>query len=104
MRISDWSSDVCSSDLQAYIQHFKTSPLGRALERTTQTRAARPASPECRSSRRGRRIGKPARWSRASLSKRTKAWERSEERRVGKRVSVCVDVGGRRIINKKKMI
>src|SRR3546814_15937736 len=84
----------CQQLLQAYIQHFKTSPLGRALERTTQTSAARPASPECRSSRRARRIGKPARSSRASLSKRTKDWERnrarSEERRVGKEgVSKC---------------
>src|SRR3546814_13486000 len=31
-------------------------------------------------------------------------WRRSEERRVGKSVSVRVDLGGRRIIKKKKKL
>src|SRR3546814_4802457 len=67
MRISDWSSDVCSSDL-------RPAPEG-----------GRPSSPA--------RIASPSPSSQSG---------RSEERRVGKSVSVRVDLGGRRIIKKKK--
>src|SRR3546814_14266598 len=61
MRISDWSSDVCSSDLFA-------------------PRRKCPGA-----------AGNP----------RVRSGWRSEERRVGKEVSVRVDLGGRRIIKKK---
>src|SRR3546814_11497316 len=63
MRISDWSSDVCSSDLSI--------------------------CPLCSNGMRFFEVT----WTSSS---------RSEERRVGKSVSVRVDLGGRRIIKKKK--
>src|SRR3546814_16460054 len=75
MRISDWSSDVCSSDLRS--THRRSWPAcGRCRRRSANRQARRPRRPG------GRR--------------------RSEERRVGKSVSVRVDLGGRRIIKKKK--
>src|SRR3546814_16075101 len=82
MRISDWSSDVCSSDLQAlpspklYCWRGRTvKPGWPSMRRTTSTTKSRNAA--------------------LSIN-------RSEERRVGKSVSVRVDLGGRRIIKKKK--
>src|SRR3546814_19913004 len=90
MRISDWSSDVCSSDL------------------------TRPSSSKtCRESRRSQRdspirsrsIVRRARDSFTLVSPEFVRFLcyllRSEERRVGKSVSVRVDLGGRRIIKKK---
>src|SRR3546814_15979604 len=74
MRISDWSSDVCSSDLLTRIPGF-----GRP--RRTWARCPIWGSAPCRQS--------------------FQVHERSEERRVGKSVSVRVDLGGRRIIKKK---
>src|SRR3546814_16884769 len=76
MRISDWSSDVCSSDL---------GPAG-------EPRDARPFDHvHLRRRVAGRRLA-----SRALLRA-----GRSEERRVGKECVVRVDLGGRRIIKKK---
>src|SRR3546814_19653750 len=83
MRISDWSSDVCSSDL-------RRSAPGR------QARA-----------RAGRRIGSSTRcaaeWRALSPMGLVRP-PRSEERRVGKECVSRVDLGGRRIIKKKKKI
>src|SRR3546814_11791776 len=84
MRISDWSSDVCSSDL-ASLRSFAPSPEddsescvgGRRL--VVFRNRAQDLAPAARSAR-------------------------SEERRVGKSVSVRVDLGGRRIIKKKNDI
>src|SRR3546814_18002569 len=70
MRISDWSSDVCSSDLRLYQRLPHRPPV-----------AGRQAVRDRRRHQRN---------------------QRSEERRVGKSVSVRVDLGGRRIIKKKK--
>src|SRR3546814_9701314 len=67
MRISDWSSDVCSSDLDEEV--------------VVEQREAKRGEQE------GIEFGQTP---------------RSEERRVGKSVSVRVDLGGRRIIKKKK--
>src|SRR3546814_14833441 len=87
MRISDWSSDVCSSDLSrscALREHVGEMQvaLGSRMAQTTRgpsksTALKLPNSLTC---------------------------SRSEERRVGKSVSVRVDLGGRRIIQKKKQI
>src|SRR3546814_20837733 len=73
MRISDWSSDVCSSDL------VKSGDLVSVFAEQRSQSAPQPA----------RRSGQQH------------AHRRSEERRVGKELSVRVDLGGRRIIKKK---
>src|SRR3546814_11556913 len=100
MRISDWSSDVCSSDLQAKgggedgAEHdgghlYSNEPWGSsgpgffaaAGFGLSGAPAGCPAPPVA--------VALPP---------------RSEERRVGKAVSVRVDLGGRRIIKKKKQL
>src|SRR3546814_11592248 len=91
MRISDWSSDVCSSDLKKSRSRWS----GRvfALEETPLPKERSGETGQFSVNWRGavrRRNIRPA-----SL------W-RSEERRVGKSVSVRVDLGGRRIIKKKQ--
>src|SRR3546814_16108412 len=109
MRISDWRSDLCSSDLQPLhlamtgsravvlkqSPQRQTSPIPRWTKPhnhgLTQHCKARthPAYPDSK---------------RPSSSKRSANYipNRTEERRVGKRVSVSVDIGGSRIIKKKK--
>src|SRR3546814_21180494 len=91
MRISDWSSDVCSSDLD-------NQPV-----------------PQIRHALSVRRSDDFAAWYQAVIAEADMAEEsgvrgcmvikpwgyRSEERRVGKDVSVRVDLGGRRIIKTK---
>src|SRR3546814_13494585 len=79
MRISDWSSDVCSSDLPTL------HPALRLRRREDETTASYPKADS-----RPTQCPVPP--------------SRSEERRVGKSVSVRVDLGGRRIINKKNTI
>src|SRR3546814_4377997 len=77
MRISDWSSDVCSSDLPARRRN------GSASARQAGTLAKKPliASPICS------RYGAPDSTTSTIVSD---VWVRSEERRVGKEcVSTC---------------
>src|SRR3546814_5575106 len=86
MRISDWSSDVCSSDL--------SEPAGRNRSRRAQRHGRygypdRLPDAQRRQARRGGAPGEVA---------------RPEDRKSvvsGKSVSVRVDLGGRRIMNKK---
>src|SRR3546814_12290183 len=92
MRISDWSSDVCSSDLGCTSTSAPTSPTGCSTCSTTSacpmrrgpTWPARPAPP------RERPPPPPPRW--------------GDRKRVleGKSVSGRVDLGGRRLIKKTK--
>src|SRR3546814_19749412 len=99
MRISDWSSDVCSSDLTRGIA------LGRALE---QPQADRPL--EQKSRRRGDRHDQQREKRQAPAfghsSSPTRffhpATGKGDRKSVvsGKSVSVRVDLGGRRIIQK----
>src|SRR3546814_12716500 len=98
MRISDWSSDVCSSDLWSGTLVMVGQPaeemgLGAVamLKDGLYTRFPKPDytlafhdTPELPS----------------GVVGAAKGW-RSEERRVGKSVSVRVDLGGRRIIKTK---
>src|SRR3546814_8318581 len=77
MRISDWSSDVCSSDLPVQDE----SALRCRFVRPGGKKSAGPMVPATRF------VGKAI---------------RSEERRVGKECVVRVDLGGRRILKKKK--
>src|SRR3546814_14419999 len=83
MRISDWSSDVCSSDL------FPPPSPRRGSAAAASTRAAMSPSwrppPTC-----------------SSISPRPARSKRSEERRVGKECVIRVDLGGRRNLKKKK--
>src|SRR3546814_15844207 len=98
MRISDWSSDVCSSDLTAVATaDLPTGAMTLGLR------------PECI---------RPAALDGAPLAARVQVVERLGERTLphvvlddgtdrksvveGKSVSVRVDLGGRRIIKKKK--
>src|SRR3546814_19497430 len=90
MRISDWSSDVCSSDLPTGTSPPKSPLLSdppdlffvtqifphRCILQCYTTSDRKPSLHHIKT--------------------------RSEERRVGKECSVRVDLGGRRIINKKK--
>src|SRR3546814_21085969 len=102
MRISDWSSDVCSSDLcvQAQGARIDENNGQHALERGRKVQGLYRA---CR----GRGAGRVER--RLAVADRARGvmlWSpmRSEERRVGKSVSVRVDLGGRRIIKKKREV
>src|SRR3546814_11692558 len=84
MRISDWSSDVCSSDL------FRPQIVG------VFTDLSGPAPPGLQFS-----ATIDSRYSSSPTLLKMLAM-RSEERRVGKEWSVRVDLGGRSIIKKKK--
>src|SRR3546814_17954032 len=112
MRISDWSSDVCSSDLirdPSYPSNFRLLQVrvddGNAL---TGVFACLDGS----SARRRRTLFvnnlSPATDTQTQTQTVTPTFtdlglaERSKERRVGKDLSVRVDLGGRRIIKKKK--
>src|SRR3546814_11444023 len=85
MRISDWSSDVCSSDLAAASQDTDAAKLVVAVVELQRKTTQRISRGQCRIDGRVAAV----------------AQARSEERRVGKDVSVRVDLGGRRIIKKK---
>src|SRR3546814_16503032 len=87
MRISDWSSDVCSSDLLTlfYI-------AGRGVERLAEFHDVDAALTQRRPERR-RGIRGPGRHLQLEDRKSVVS---------GKSVSVCVDLGGRRIIKKKR--
>src|SRR3546814_16787839 len=83
MRISDWSSDVCSSDLVAAIDDRCFDP------EFGQQRVGEPAARTEHRARADQMI--------AGLEDRKSVVE-------GKSVSVRVDLGGRRIIKKKKKL
>src|SRR3546814_17759558 len=94
MRISDWSSDVCSSDLAPLI--IRGAPVGVLHLLSTQAGAY--------SERHTSLIDQIAiyvasAFNNASLTRRDRKSVVS-----GKSVSVRVDLGGRRIIKKKKNI
>src|SRR3546814_19956790 len=102
MRISDWSSDVCSSDLvedPAPVVEFRQI----AAERRSQNRTDHDADAP---HRHGRAVFLPGiAVEQHGLGQRHQRRPedalRSEERRVGK-VSVRVDLGGRGNLKKKK--
>src|SRR3546814_20884943 len=92
MRISDWSSDVCSSDFIALISWRRASVIGS----TTPPILAYAQIDSISSTA-------PLQTSRCTPPPSATTTDmRSEERRVGKGVSVRVELGGRRIITKKK--
>src|SRR3546814_17013770 len=97
MRISDWSSDVCSSDLRA-------GRGGRACPgaSTASPPTARPASRRARSGR--TRSAACASSARAARRRRGRASRSTDRKSVGegKSVAVRVSLGGRRNIQNKK--
>src|SRR3546814_11324929 len=103
MRISDWSSDVCSSDLNSNStlpsrkQESPKNGSARLSSRTAQDQSdghPHPANQESGDWRRNR----------STREDSHSPWARTDRKSVvkGKRVSVRVDIGGRRIIKKKK--
>src|SRR3546814_15175264 len=90
MRISDWSSDVCSSDLPLLRMIEATGPSSRHGRRAWAARVgltSRPSFIACLGSRNQGTV--------ETVSDRKSAVE-------GKSVSVRVEHGGRRIMTKKK--
>src|SRR3546814_11355849 len=91
MRISDWSSDVCSSDLEVFIRMGMSKagevmPDGKKLEQDNVWSSVR-----C-----------PALSDDPLRGYYGQGMEDRKSVVLGKSVSVRVDLGGRRIINKKK--
>src|SRR3546814_15480051 len=112
MRISDWSSDVCSSDLKLRQTHlFLLAAIGRDLGvhllhrfRIGLERNRRDGVYALGLSGHGGRIQHPLRVGghRPRPGSAGKGYGKERKSRVeGKRVSVRVTLGGRRIINKK---
>src|SRR3546814_11659877 len=91
MRISDWSSDVCSSDLVSLPHTCAASCSGASVMRRSATPFTQwlPASPGGGGAP-ARRDCPPVRDRKSVVS--------------GKSVSVRVDLGGRRIIKKKHIL
>src|SRR3546814_15017499 len=119
MRISDWSSDVCSSDLaderrcatRLHSRARRSAEPARRMARPGGQRALGQFLPEHRRDARSR-LCPPAPRRRHRLSDRGGGADPRRPRRgpaaarksavSGKRGSVRVDLGGRRIIKKKK--
>src|SRR3546814_19629039 len=108
MRISDWSSDVCSSDLLAF-QHgaqpahggFDFGKLGHDAKSLMARLPAEQALAK------GKSMGDAAEqvsFGYEQVSREEKTRRVGDRKSVvsGKRVSVRVDIGGRRIIKNKK--
>src|SRR3546814_15014626 len=95
MRISDLSSDVCSSDLMR--SNNRHAPVVQPLSIDEAFLELTPESD-------GTEIAKAIRQEifEATQCPASAGVSRSEERRVGKSVSVRVERGGRRIIKKKR--
>src|SRR3546814_17730240 len=110
MRISDWSSDVCSSDLAAG-RYRRAGAHFRALRRDTGRqlcpRRPRRTGPDpiaaAGTGRRARPAATAAEPGREVAARRGQLSALDRKSVVqGKSVSVRVDLGGRRIIKKKK--
>src|SRR3546814_13338720 len=111
MRISDWSSDVCSSDLADRDADRHRAPARLAPDAAG---VRRPGGPQRRAQRRrdpavarvhlARRQAVAVRRRRPLLRTRSRRAPRAVRKSVveGKTVSVLLDPGGRRIMKKKK--
>src|SRR3546814_19153440 len=100
MRISDWSSDVCSSDLHPHTIARRVQPQGDAPG--TGVAAELQRHLPARKTQAARRIQSQGHES--LYPGGVAAGKRADRKSVveGKSVSVSVDLGGRRIIKKKK--
>src|SRR3546814_16530002 len=109
MRISDWSSDVCSSDLEQAADHgARAAPdPPRRSRRADQPRGPRairgvgraPQDPDVGYRQRDARPNQRGRRERIGATEIRKERKRVVE---GKRVTVRVDLGGHRKLTKKK--
>src|SRR3546814_15129463 len=99
MRISDWSSDVCSSDLVEGQQVVGGAHLEGGVPVRRQLPCHAREAGDALTRRQAVQLGAEGR---GGVGELRLVPERSEERRVGKSVSVRVDLGGRRIMKKKK--
>src|SRR3546814_17976446 len=102
MRISDWSSDVCSSDLlrAARLRSHGAWLCQKPLAHLSTSGCARRPCPKGRVRYHGG-VLQAARSARYRARSRRTAGDRKSVV-AGKSVSVRVDLGGRRIIKKKK--
>src|SRR3546814_17560575 len=101
MRISDWSSDVSSSDLYICSIHLRRRYTHPSLAITAMTTLKKPTIIFCNS------ILAVNQWKDQILKWSDVHPDRISDRKSvvkGKSVSVRVDLGGRRIIKKKKNI
>src|SRR3546814_12593713 len=98
MRISDWSSDVCSSDLNAPARHVIARRVAEALRRAPD-RLVDPIAPLTLVL--ARRVG-VLKIARPSARAGGDGFEHSDRKsgEEGTSVSVRLDRGGRRVINK----
>src|SRR3546814_16808852 len=104
MRISDWSSDVCSSDLAGHSEKTDRSASVRRAGRWRPTLrlSVSPPRPTRRMGRASR--GCPPPFQQAPYGRRGHDLQRREDRKSvvsGKSVAVRVEYGGRRYIKKK---
>src|SRR3546814_19048284 len=95
MRISDWSSDVCSSDLNIFHRNVAGDHPNAQLFADHEHQGIAAFGPCLQV------LGMPGKIKLLTLYIMLIDRCRSEERRVGKECSVRVDLGGRRIIKKK---
>src|SRR3546814_19315503 len=107
MRISDWSSDVCSSDLISHAEEALLPPAGEGLD-SLRLRAATPhREGEYHQHDKDRHDDERPAWPLATgaARRRLRAGVRIQERKSdgeGTSVSDRVGPGGRRIINTQK--
>src|SRR3546814_20529049 len=112
MRISDWSSDVCSSDLDARVP-FDHDPDGALAKKRAQPACRKLACVKvhdllCCGLLKRHLLFRPRMVvpnSQSTRSRGRKAWHWGEDRKSvvsGKSVSVRVELGGGGIIKKKK--
>src|SRR3546814_11948468 len=105
MRISDWSSDVCSSDLVYHVLHGSLSPIRHIGPSELHLANLLPRlKPENND---GVKVTEVILATNPTTEGEATANYISRDRKSvvsGKSVSVRVDIGGRRIIKKKKKI
>src|SRR3546814_11704867 len=104
MRISDWSSDVCSSDLPSCGSGARIRRRYRAFQAPAHVRRTTPLPHDCTADARqgGYGICRGCPDAEAALSGNPLSYVDRKSVVSGKSVSVRVDLGGRRIIKKKK--
>src|SRR3546814_15591084 len=102
MRISDWSSDVCSSDLFAVQLHRQVRAVAEDVAQPRALARFRLRTGQPQREQAGGVVVEGFPFDIGTAKPVFALLRRSEERRVGKECVRRVDLGGRRIIKKKK--